>query len=112
MPVITLKTLKCRKTPDLEKIAEGISRETGVSLPRFNIFLEQYDESDFFCGSGSSSVIVQIAASESNGKESLQILMASVRRVLAGVLNVKEGEIAVFLQPIESGLLLIDKSYK
>lgn len=112
MPIITIKTPYPTQQLCLKSIAEEVSLKADIAPRRLNIFIEQYIPCNFYNGEGDQPIIVHVAASIHNGKQTIQTIMAAAANSIKQQLNIEDNQIAVYFHPIESGYLLVHNSFK
>lgn len=109
MPVITIKSKDSAGKLDLHKFAEETSIKTGIVVSRLQIIAEYYPTEGFF--SDNAHAIIHIAASEKNGKKTIQELMKACVSVAAKQFNVEDNRIAVTAYPVGKGYLLANNHF-
>lgn len=112
MPIITIKTPYPTQQLCLKSMAKEISVTTDIDPGRFNIFIEQYIPCNFYNEDGNQPVIVHVAASIHNGKQTIQTIMAAAANTIKQQLSIEDNQIAVYSHPIEDGYLLVHNRFK
>jgi predicted peptidase len=109
MPVITINSNDSAGKLELREFAEKVSMKSGIAVSRLQIIAKYYPPEDFF--SEKMHTIIQIAASERNGKNTIQELMKACVSAAAEQFNVEESRIAVTAYPVGRGYLLANNEF-
>ena len=110
MPIITIKSSGRKNQIDLAKAAQLTSEKSGIAVERFFVIAE-YHEGTFFNSADEAPLIIHIAASERNSKETIQKLMFAAAESVAEILSMDDRKIPVYVHPIQEGYLALNKEF-